>query len=181
MGESYLIDVCPGRHRMHEERTHYRERTPWPGWVNAIFWGVIVLMTYPHLTEVTAGAPVQQRLLSVLGIVGVGLGFRHVFGGLTVLVQDTRIFLHFGSLSLIHKVIPFREIQALDSVHYHPIREFGGWGIRGWGKKKAWTVRGSEAVVVMLPDARLFYIGSDHPRRLEERIRSIAGEKLGAE
>jgi hypothetical protein len=50
--------------------------------------------------------------------------------------------------------------------------------VRGWGKRKAWSARGNQAVALTLEDDRLLLIGSDHPRRLEERIRAAVGERL---
>ena len=40
---------------------------------------------------------------------------------------------------------------------------------------------GDHAVVVILADDRRIYVGSDHPRRIEERIRAVAGSDLGAD
>lgn len=166
---------------MTEEKTSYRERTAWAGWVNAIYWGAIVLCCYPLLAGWDTDMEFATRLLVVGLILGFATAMKLLVGGLTVLVQETRIFMYLGSVPLIKKIVPYGHILALESVHYRPIMEFGGWGIRGWGKKKAWSARGDEAVVLTLPDDHLLYIGSDHPHRLEERIRTAAGEQLGAQ
>ena len=73
--------------------------------------------------------------------------------------------------------LPFSEIVSMESVKYHPIREFGGWGVRGWGKRKAWSARGDRAVALTLTEDRLLLIGSDHPQRLEERIRTVSNDR----
>ena len=163
---------------MTDERTSYRERTPWPGWVNAIFWGAIIVSCYPLLAGWDNQLSFLVCVVVVCGIIGAALGLRTVVGGLTVMVQETRIYLHLGSIRLIKRTVPFVDIVALDSVDYRPIREFGGWGVRGWGKKKAWTARGDRAVRLELVGDRVLYIGSDHPQRLEERIRAVAGDQL---
>ena len=166
---------------MSEERTSYRERTPWPGWVNAIFWGAMVLCCYPILAGWDTDLEFPARLLVVGTVLATFVGLRFFLGGLTVLVQETRLYVHLGSISLIKVTIPFADIASLESVRYRPIVEFGGWGVRGWGKKKAWSARGDQAVILTLVDDRLIYVGSDHPRRLEERIRAAAGSDLGAD
>ena len=66
--------------------------------------------------------------------------------------------------------VPFADIVSTESVQYRPVAEFGGWGIRGMGKKKAWTARGNQAVVLTLANDRLLYVGSDRPEQLEEHI-----------
>ena len=166
---------------MSEERTQFRERTSWPGWVNAIFWGAIIVSCYPLLAGWDTQLDFSTRLLIVGSILGGAVGFKILLGGLTVLVQETRVFVHLGAVPLIRTKVPFVDILGLASVEYRPIREFGGWGVRGWGKKKAWTARGDRAVVLSLVGDRELYIGSDHPQRLEERIRAVAGEQLHRE
>ena len=114
----------------------------------------------------------------VAAILAAGWGLRMVLGGLTVLVQETRIVLHLGSVRLVRKMVSFDSIVSLESVRYRPLVEFGGWGVRGAGKKKAWTARGDRAVVVGLKEGRRLYVGSDHPQRLEDAIRSaVAGRR----
>ncbi len=41
--------------------------------------------------------------------------------------------------------------------------------------------RGDHSVVVILADDRQIYVGRDHPRRIEERIRAAAGSDLAAD
>jgi len=163
---------------MKDERTLYRERTEWPGWLNAVFWGAIVLGAYPLLAGWDTDLPFDTRLLIVGLILAFGVGLKTLLGGMTALVQETRVVVHMGTTRLIRRTVPYSDITAIRSVHYHPIRDFGGWGIRGFGKRKAWTARGDEAVVLSLVGDRELYIGSDYPHRLEARIRAAAGDQI---
>lgn len=164
---------------MQAEQTRYRERTPWPGFVTATLWTVVVLSCYPILAGWDHDLPPATRWL-VVGAIVLFVGALKLFlGGLTVLVQDTRIVLHLGSVPAIKRVVPFSDILEMRSVVYRPIREFGGWGVRGFGRRKAWTARGNRAVALRLRDDRELLVGSDHPKRLEERLRTLAGERLG--
>jgi hypothetical protein len=163
---------------MSSERATYRERTPWSGWVRVALWGAIVASSYPLLAGWGEAVPLPQRLV-IVGAVGVvGAAVEVFLGGLIVRVEQTRVFMHLGVLPLVRRSVPFSEIVSLESVRYQPLREFGGWGVRGWGKRKAWSARGNQAVALTLEDDRLLLIGSDHPRRLEERIRAAVGERL---
>lgn len=163
---------------MTEERTVYRERTNWPGWVKAIFTTAIVVSCYPLLAGWDTDLGLGIRLLIVGMTVGVALVVKLLLGGMTVLVQETRIIIQMGTLGIIKKTIAFADIEWIESLQYRPIREFGGWGIRGWGRRRAWTIRGDRAVALGLADDREFLIGSDYPMRLEERIRAAAGGQL---
>lgn len=166
----------PERKVTTEEQTRYRERTPWASWVDLIYCGAIVSCAYSVF--VTSGGGILFRLAVVAAILAAGWGLRMVLGGLTVLVQDTRIVMHLGSVRLVRKMVPFDSIVSLESVRYRPLVEFGGWGVRGAGKKKAWTARGDRAVVIGLEEGRRLYVGSDHPQRLEDAIRgAVAGRR----
>lgn len=156
----------------------YRESSPWPGWISIIFWGTIVLSLISVLF--VDGEPERERLLGAAAVGGVGLLVQWLVAGLTVRLHGDSMTVGIGSSGLISRQIAYADIARLESVRYSPLREFGGWGIRrGRGGKSAWTARGDRAVVLHLRDGSQLYVGSDHPHRLEERIRAVAGSRLG--
>ncbi len=159
-----------------DEPTRYRERTPWAPWVDFIYGGAILACAYSVLA--TSGGSTLLRVAAAGAVLASGWGLRGVLGGLTVLVQETRVVVHLGSVRLVRKVVPLDEIVSLESVRYRPLVEFGGWGVRGMGRKQAWTARGDRAVVIGLKEGRRLYVGSDHPMRLEEALRgAVAGRR----
>jgi hypothetical protein len=108
--------------------------------------------------------------------------FWALIGRLRVQVTHSSIVVGFGHISLIQKHIPFSDIAAIETVDYSPLREFGGWGIRfGFGGKRAWTIRGNRAVRLKLRSGKLFYIGSEDPEQLAERIRLAGGGRWSTE
>ena len=94
-------------------------------------------------------------------------------GQLRTRVTEEGVLVVWGLAEVIKKKVPFEEIESMEAVSYSPLGEFGGWGIRfGTQKKRAWTVRGNQAVRLDLRDGIKLYVGSQHPARLGERIRS---------
>jgi hypothetical protein len=160
---------------MTTERVHYTERTPWPGFALAIFWGAILLACYPIVAGWDHELPPAARWTIVAGVVACSVLVQALLGGLTVRVEATRLVVHLGSVPLVRRSVPYAEVLAIESVAYRPIAEFGGWGVRGLGRRKAWTARGDRAVKLSLSGERELLIGSDHPQRLEERIRAVSG------
>jgi hypothetical protein len=140
-------------------------------------WAAITLGCYPVLAGWDTDLPLPARVVIVAAVVAFAVGIELLLGGLTVHVEESRIFMHLGKVPLVRRRVPFEEIVSLESVRYSPIREFGGWGVRGWGARKAWSARGNLAVALTLEGDRLLLIGSDHPRRLEERIRTAMGRR----
>jgi len=169
--------ACNRMDVMDAERTLYTERTPWAGWVRVVLWGAIAAGGYPLLTGPDTGLPAWARLLIAGAVVLFALGIEALLGGLTVRVREEGLLVHLGTVPVVRRRIPYSEIVSLESVQYRPLRDFGGWGVRGWGPRKAWSARGNRAVALQLEGDRLVLVGSDHPRRLEERIRKAMGDR----
>jgi len=164
---------------MPDERILYRERSTWPQWVNVLYWAVMVACVYPLLAGWGSDADFTERVLTAVAIVLTFVALLLLVGGTTVLVKRTELQVYLGFIPLIRKRVAFGDIASLESVRYHPIREFGGWGVRGFGQKQAWTASGDQAVVLHLVSGKQLYVGSDTPQRLEDRIRTTAGGRLG--
>ena len=166
---------------MSDDRTLYAERTPWAGFVRALLWTVVVVICYPLLAGWDHDLPVPLRWPIAGGVVALAALLEYVVGGLTVRVRESSLLIHLGSVPVFRTTIPFQEIRATESVVYRPLLEFGGWGMRGRRGRRAWTARGDQAVRIELADGREVLIGSDHPQRLEERIRTAGGPLIGGE
>jgi hypothetical protein len=160
----------------------YEETSVWPWWV-----GTLVLLCMgggaaAGVVDVLQGLAsgradiVIRGALVAVGSLGFGFALQLVLGRLKVVVTRTSILVSYGYTGLIQKLFPFEEIEEVEAVRYHPIREFGGWGIRfGGGGRKAWTIRGDGAVVLTLGDGTRFYVGSEYPQRLAEHLRTAMG------
>ncbi len=165
---------------MPSDHVVYRERTPWAPSVNLLVWGVILLAALPILAGWDVDLPFERRFVMAAGVLALGGLLQVLVGGTTVLVETGALRVHLGLVPLLSKRVHYADIRSLESVRYHPIKEFGGWGLRGFGQKQAWTARGDQAVVLHLVNGRDLYIGSDHPHRLEDRIRMAAGDHLAS-
>jgi hypothetical protein len=70
------------------------------------------------------------------------------------------------------KHIPFRNIVRLEAVTYHPIREYGGWGIRIGSNGWAYNISGNRGVRLHYADGGEFLIGSQRPEELAQAIQA---------
>lgn len=158
----------------------YTEWSSWSEWILVVFWGSMVIGM--AAVSFAPGESDQERFwgMVVLGVTAVSVQL--LVAGLRVRLHRDHLVVGLGSLGLISKKVRYDQIVRTESVKYDPIREFGGWGVR-WGKggKKVWSARGNRAVVLHLRDGTRLYVGSDAPHRLEERIRAVAGTRMGAE
>ncbi len=87
----------------------------------------------------------------------------------TSIARDA-ITVRFGFLKTTR--IPVAEIARAEAVAYRPIRDYGGWGIRGFGRRRALNVRGNRGVLVVRTNGATVLIGSQRPREL---LAALAG------
>lgn len=89
-----------------------------------------------------------------------------------VTVTSERILVRFFPLS--RKEFTTAEISKSYARIYHPIKEYGGWGIR-WGPRsgRAYNASGNRGVQLELVDGDRFLIGSQKPEELAAAIGSM--------
>jgi hypothetical protein len=159
-------------------RPVYREWTPWAGWILIVFWGTMVLAV--GTVALAPGEPAQGRITGALLLALLAAAVQWIFVGLSVRLYRDDLVVGLGTAGLISKRVAYDDILSTKSVKYSALVDFGGWGVRRRGKKRAWTARGNEAVVLDLVDGIQMYVGSEHPQRLEERIAAVGGTRIGS-
>lgn len=82
----------------------------------------------------------------------------------TTTVAPDAVTVRFGFLYRVR--IPFSAIAHAEAVSYRPVRDYGGWGIRGFGRRRALNTRGNQGVLVTRADGSTILIGSQKPREL---------------
>jgi hypothetical protein len=86
----------------------------------------------------------------------------------TTTVTSDAVNVRFGVLY--RTTIPLSEVRQAEAVVYRPIAHYGGWGIRGFGKKRALNARGNRGVLLTKSDGSTMLIGSQKPRELLEAL-----------
>ena len=82
-------------------------------------------------------------------------------------VTETNLTVTFGALfPLYRRQIALQTIASAEAVTYSPLADYGGWGIRGWGRNMALNARGNRGVRLALHDGRHVLIGSQRPDEL---------------
>ena len=105
----------------------------------------------------TAGA--VTLVLSVF----LALGFRYEIRATGVLVKGYGVTLRF---------IAAPDVNSVLSVTCNPLRDFGGWGIRGGPHHCAYILGGHTALRIKTTQGE-FYLGTREPDRLAQEIRAI--------
>ena len=146
-------------------------------WVMLIVYGVAALMWWGFVSQIILGEPwgsdpTPDWLIWLLWL-GIGIGLPVLFNIMRLIVEVRFREIYIRYAPLVTRKIPFTEISQVEAREYKPIREYGGWGIKGWSSKSAvYNVKGNEGVELTLVDGRKVMIGSQNPEPLADAIKS---------
>lgn len=69
------------------------------------------------------------------------------------------------------KTFTWKEIEKCYVRKFNPVKEYGGWGIRGLGRnKKAYHIFGTNGIQIKTKRGRDFLIGTQRPKAAEDII-----------
>lgn len=158
---------------MHEPAALFREEQRFTqSWV----WALVVVAAVASWVALGAvvlgsddgGSGWIAVLVAVLG--GVGLPLLFALARLTVEVLADRVEIRYRPFTT--RTILLDAVVAAEAVSYHPVRDYGGWGIKGWSRRKvAYNVRGDRGALLTLADGRTVLIGSQRPDDLASAVR----------
>ncbi len=94
------------------------------------------------------------------------------FSSLTVAIDEKYLRIKFGwsFLSIFRKKFLLNEIASATAVKHN---WYNGWGIRMWFWPRMWiyNVSGFDVVELTMKNGKIYRIGTDEPRELEEALR----------
>jgi hypothetical protein len=106
---------------------------------------------------------VVALLLGTVALLGALLTLR-----LTTTVTPDALSVKYGFLYKTR--VPLSEIALAEAIEYAPVREYGGWGIRGSRRRRALNARGNQGVLLTRSDGTTLLVGSQRPRELLEAL-----------
>ncbi|UCE03257.1 MAG: hypothetical protein JSW67_03455 [Candidatus Latescibacterota bacterium] len=100
-----------------------------------------------------------------------GVGFPLFFMSLRLIVEVRSDHVDIRYVPLTHRRIAFADIERAEPRTYRPITEYGGWGVKGWSRRKvAYSVSGNQGVDLHLRDGTSVMIGSREPHKLARAL-----------
>jgi len=146
-------------------------------WLWVLVLGCTVLAWWAFIQQILADRPFGQNpapdwaVVLLWIVIGFDLPFFFGILKLVVEVRSGQVFIHFRPLS--RRTIPTSDILSVEVRRYNALVEYGGWGIKGWSRRKmAYNVRGDRGVDLTLRDGRRILIGSQRPEELAAAIES---------
>jgi hypothetical protein len=165
----------------------YREEQgfgwPWPG-MFFVFVGVATLLAVAVpfglgmwqqlvLGKAWGDKPIPDYVLAAVGPLAILMSLLPLaavlFGRLRVEVRTDGIRIELVRFRC-PQVLRREEVQAATPTHIGP---FGGWGASSHGRRLVYRMAGSEGVTLELAGGKKVVIGSEHPRSLQDALRSM--------
>ena len=120
--------------------------------------------------------PNETGYWMILIIVGIGMPL--FLYSLKMTTTVTRDGLRVRYWPLITRTVFMSEIKTFAACQYHPIRDYGGWGIRwGFGRGMAYSMSGHDGVQLELHNGRKVLIGSQQATDLQAALRRVQDEQ----
>ena len=146
-------------------------------WLAAWALGLMLGAPLPALLPTLFVAPATVTFAIALAVVGIDLGVLLLLGTMQTRVDARGLHVSFGLFGWIRFDFPKENLRSALARRYRPLGEFGGWGIRGFGTRRALNMRGNEGVqIAYLRDGRdaTVLVGSQRPQELEHALRLLA-------
>ncbi len=113
-------------------------------------------------------------LVIMLGIIWLFLKM-----SLQVEIREGGLHYKFPPLLVKWKIIAKEEIESFIVRTYRPVSEFGGWGIKGSSRKKAYNVSGNIGLELVLKNGRKVLFGTQKSQAIKYAMEKMMdGERL---
>lgn len=145
-------------------------------WLWLILLPVNSLFIFGFLKQVIGGhqfgnKPMSNTMLLIVMSFTLLLSLLFFILRLDTAIRSDGIYVRFFPIHRTFKKYLWNEITQSFVRQYHPIREYGGWGIR-WGLKgKAYNVSGNKGIQLILSDNKKLLIGTNKAEEADEVLR----------
>ena len=164
---------------LYKEEQQFRQR-----WI----WGLLIALCVPplfiawQLFEMISANSADYLLMAFVLLFYVcimgALVWLFIRFKLTTEVRTDAICFKFPPLLYKWKTVKKEDIATFEIRKYKPISEFGGWGIKGGFKSKAYTVSGDIGLQLLLKNDKKVLIGTQRAVVIEAAMKKLMADKL---
>ena len=143
-------------------------------WLMLLILGISAWMWWGFIQQIVLGKPWGNKpspdwMMWLLWLI-IGIGFPLAFYQMRLIVEINEDQVSVRYVPLKRTSILISDIEAVEARTYKPLREYGGWGIRGSSQRRAYNVSGNHGVELTLYDGRKIMIGSQKAEELSLAI-----------
>jgi hypothetical protein len=140
-------------------------------WIMVVTLMPVLLILFIVIAQVFLGKtignnPANNTELGIVLLVVILPALLIFFSKLETVICETGIAVGFFPFHKDFRLYSWQEIEKCYVRVYSPIGEFGGWGLRGLGKNRAFNVSGNNGLQLVLKDDSKLLIGTQKPDEL---------------
>jgi hypothetical protein len=144
----------------------------------------LVVVGYGFYSQIIRGEPFGTNPASNTGLI-IGSALIIIFTlstcilfasvKLNTVIDEGGISYRFYPFHLRFRVIRWEEIEKYEVVKYHPLADYGGWGIRYGKGGKAYNVSGDRGLTLDLKNGKHLMLGTQKEEELKEFLLNFRG------
>ncbi len=145
-------------------------------WVVVLVLGLAALIWYAMWQQLVRGVPFGTNpppdgvLVAVWLLIGIGLPLFFYRLSLVNEVRMDGLYFRFHPLQWRWRHLGWGDLEAARVVTYHPLLDYGGWGIRVGTKGSAYIVAGKRGLLLKIREGSDLLIGSQRPEQFIEAM-----------
>lgn len=134
-------------------------------------WLILIITILGVLLPLLVGFEKKSSFSVILAIVITSLiVLLFIFTHLHTRIDQKGISAHFKPFPFFKRFYKWTEIDSIEVRTYKPVSEYGGWGVRGFGKAKAYNVKGYKGIQIVSKSKERFLIGTSEPKKAEKTL-----------
>lgn len=166
---------------MEEEKVLFYEKqrlTQWWLWLIVIL-AVSVPLVIDVVKMLRNGIPQQLMLYSILSYVAciIPVIILLCIIKLETEITEKCIYVRMFPLHISFRSYAFSEMEAYYVRKYRPVREYGGWGLKGTFNNRALNISGNQGLQIVFKNGKKLLIGTRKPQEIMEILKSLQSNK----
>jgi hypothetical protein len=144
----------------------FEEEQRFSQWVLWLFFALVIGdLVYAYFSD---NAAKEDRLVGIVITCLVFCAF--LFFKLKTRINAQGIYVQFVPFHRAERFYPWSGIALAEVRSYKPLREYGGWGLRGLGSNRALNVRGKMGIQLVFENGNRLLIGTQKGGQAKEAI-----------
>jgi hypothetical protein len=159
-------------------KVYFHEKQRFRQW-----WVWLLLIVLNGLLAVTLYHSFTDDQASVFNVEGYALLFSGVVtSAVTLFMLIAFLETEFSASGISVRLYPFhtkfkhfdwKSIEGIEVRTYHPIREYGGWGLRGKRNDAAWNISGNQGLQLHFKNGTRLLIGTNQAQQMNEALSEL--------
>ena len=166
---------------MEEEKILFYERQRLRQWW---LWLIVILaIVVPAVIQISkmsdSGVPQQQMLYYLLSYIACCIPVLLLICCIKLETKITEkcVYVRLFPLQISFRSYAFSEMSAYFVRKYHPVREYGGWGLKGTFNNRALNISGNQGLQIVFKNEKKLLIGTRRPQEIMEILKSLQSNK----